>query len=83
MIGNFNPSKVLNEVYSILESYETEGLDLYNDGAVDAVIDYFNNYAKVEFLLCCSPWPNNEGGVCAVSFVEDGHPQMVAFDYKR
>ena len=83
MIGNFNPSKILNEIYTILDDYETEGLDLYNESAVDAIMDYLNNYAKVEFLFCCSPWPNNEGGVCVTSFVEDGHPQLVVFDYKR
>lgn len=82
MLGNFNPSTIVNEIYSILDDYETEGLDLYNFGATDAITDYLNNYAKVEYLLNCTEWPNKEGGVCAVSFVENGHPQLVLFDYK-
>ena len=82
MLGNFNPSVIVNEIYAILDDYETEGLDLYNYGAVDAITDYLTNYAKVEYLLCCSEWPNEEGGACAVSFVENGHPQLVLFDYK-
>ena len=82
MLGNFNPSVIVNEIYTILDDYETEGLDLYNRGTVDAIINYFVEYVKVEFLICCSEWPNEEGGACAVSFVENGHPQLVLFDYK-
>lgn len=82
MLGYFNPSVIVNEIYSILDDYETEGLDLYNFGATDAITDYLNNYAKVEYLLACTEWPNEEGGACAVSFVENGHPQLVLFDYK-
>ena len=82
MLGNFNPSEIVNEIYTILDDYETEGLDLYNFGATDAIADYLNNYAKIEYLLCCSEWPNEEGGACAVSFVDGGHPQLVLFDYK-
>ena len=82
MLGNFNPSAIVNEIYDILDSYETEGLDLYNHGAIDAITDYLTNYAEVEYLLDCSEWPNEEGGVCAVSFVDNGHPQLILFDYK-
>lgn len=82
MLGNFNPSTTVNEIYTILDSYETEGLDLYNYGAVEAIIDFLTNYVRVEYLIDCSEWPNEEGGACAVSFVEDGHPQLVLFDYK-
>ena len=82
MLGNFNPSTIVNEIYDILDSYETEGLDLYNYGATDAITDYLTNYAKVEYLLACSEWPNEEGGVCAVSFIDSGHPQLILFDYK-
>ena len=82
MLGNFNPSAIVNEIYDILDSYETEGLDLYNYGATDAIADYLTNYAKVEYLLACSEWPNKEGGVCAISFTDSGHPQLILFDYK-
>lgn len=82
MLGNFNPSTIVNEIYSILDDYETEGLDLYSYGATNAITDYLNNYAKVEYLLAYSEWPNEEGGICAVSFIENGHPQLVLFDYK-
>lgn len=82
MLGNFNPSDVVNEIYTILDDYETEGLDLYNYGAIDAITDYLTNYARVEYLIDCINWPDERGGSCAVSFVDNGHPQLVLFDYK-
>lgn len=82
MLGEFRPSEIYNEICDILDGYETEGNDLYNYGAVDAITDYLTNYAGVEYNLACSDWPNEEGGVCAVSFVEFGFPHLVMFDYK-
>lgn len=82
MLGEFHASTIVNDIYDILDDYETEGLDLYNFGATDAIADYLTNYVKVEFQLACSEWPNEEGGVCSVAFVEGGHPQLVMFDYK-
>ena len=82
MLGNFNPSAIVNEIYSILDDYETEGIDLYNYNVTEAIADYLTNHLKIEYLLCCSEWPNEEGGVCSVAFVDRGHPQLVMFDYK-
>ena len=82
MLGEFHASTIMNDIYGILDDYETEGVDLFNFGATDAIADYLTNYVKVEFQLACSEWPNEEGGVCSVAFVEGGHPQLVMFDYK-
>lgn len=82
MLGEFYPSAIVNEIYSILDNYETEGLDLYNFGATDAIADFLGNHVHVEYQLVCSDWPNEEGGACAVAFVDHGHPQLVLFDYK-
>lgn len=82
MLGNFNPSTIVNDIYTILDDYETEGLDLYNHGAIDAITDFLTTQARVEYLLDCSEWPDENGGVCAVAFVDGGHPQLVIFDYK-
>lgn len=81
MIGHFNPSVVENTIYEIMEDYETEGIDTYNFGVVDAITDYLTNYAKVEYQACCSEWPNEKGGVCAFSFVDGGHPHLILLDY--
>lgn len=83
MLGHFNPSKIENELYSIMDDYETEGVDLFNPGVVDAITDYFINYANVEYQLCCSGWPDETGGVCSVSWIEAGHPHLLMLDYKR
>ena len=82
MLGEFHASAIVNKIYDILDDYETEGLDLYNFGATDAIVDYLANYVKVEYQLACSEWPNEEGGVCSVASVDCGHPQLVMFDYK-
>lgn len=82
MLGEFHASTIVNDIYDILEYYETEGLDLYNFGVTDAIADYLTNHVKVEFQLACSEWPNEEGGVCSIAFIEGGHPHLVMFDYK-
>ena len=81
MLGNFHPSTVVDEIYGIMDDYEI-ATDVFNHGLCDAIADYLANHVHVEFNLCCSDWPNKEGGVCAVAFVENGYPQLVMFDYK-
>ena len=82
MLGTFNPSFTANEIYDMMDDYETHGCDLYDHGLCDAIADYLANHAHIEYNLCCSDWPNEEGGVCAVTFVDGGHPQLIMFDYK-
>ena len=82
MLGNFHPSEIENEIYSIMDDYETEGLDIYNYGVTDAIADYLTNHAKVEYQLCCSEWPDETGGVCGVAFLDQGHTHLIMFDYK-
>ena len=81
MVGNFHPSAMVDEIYGIMDSYETEGMDLYNAGLCDALIDFMTQSGK-EYQLACSDWPNEEGGVCALSFIDGGFAQLVMFDYK-
>lgn len=82
MLGSFNPSKIVDEIYSIMDDYETHGCDLYDYGVVNAIADCLTNYYHIEYNLCCSHWPNEEGGVCAIAFVDCDHPQLVMFDFK-
>ena len=75
--------KTMAEVYCILDGYETEGCDLYNYGAISAIGNYFKSKRPLTKWVCdISEWPNEEGGVCAVAFVENGYPQLIMFDYK-
>jgi hypothetical protein len=83
MLGNFHPSRIKNEIFNNLMDDYFVGMDTYDCGLVDAVADYLSNHARVEYNLVCSPWPNMEGGCCSVAWVEDGFPQLIAFDYRK
>lgn len=83
MLGHFNPSAIEDEIYEIMDDYETEGLDLYNYGLTDAISDFFSKqHPATEYNLVCSNWPDEAGGTCAVAWVESGHPHLIMFDYK-
>lgn len=81
MLGNLNPSTIATKIYDIMDDYEI-AIDVFDYGAVDAVVDYLTNHIHVEYNLACSDWPNEEGGVCAIAFIDAGHPQLVMFDYE-
>ena len=84
MIGSgFNPSVVEDRIYEMMDDYIV-GSDTYEEGLVDAITNYFTNcYPAKEWQLACSPWPDMSGGVCAISWIEDGHCHMVMFDYRK
>lgn len=81
MLGNFNPSTIVNNIYDMMDDYEIAP-DVFDHCLCDAIADYLLNHAHVEYNLCCSDWPDKEGGVCAVALVDCGHPQLVVFDYQ-
>ena len=75
--------QMMAEVYSILDDYETEGCDLYNYGAIGAIGDFFKTARpQIKWVCDVSEWPNEEGGVCAIAWVEDNKPYLVMFDFK-
>ena len=80
MSGNFHPSKIEDEIYSIMDDYEID-MDSFQVGVIDAISDYLLNYAKTEYQLNCANWVDGSGGICAISFVEDGYPHLVMFNY--
>lgn len=87
MIGHCRPSNLVDEIYNIMEDYETEGIDTYNYGVVDAITDYLTKHLVDEhrtdkYQLCCNPWPNMIGGCCSVVVVDNGYPFLIMFDYK-
>ena len=85
MLGNtkFNPSFVEDEIYEMMDDYMV-GSDTYNEGLVSAVMDFLANYNPgVEWNVGCTEWPDCSGGVCYVSWIENGHLHMIGFDYKK
>lgn len=75
------PSMIVNEIYSIMDEYETEGLDLYNVNVIEVIEEYLSSLGVV-YATDTNEWPDENGGVCAVAFVEKGHQQLIMFDYK-
>ena len=83
MLGTkFHPSYIEDEIYEIMDDYIVVS-DTYEAGLVDAISDFFTNYKDTEWQLGCSEWPNCEGGVCYVSWIEAGHIHMIGFDYQK
>ena len=87
MLGNtkFNPSLIEDEIYGMMDDYIV-GSDTYEEGLVSAVTDFLTNYTPVpvvEWNLGCSEWPNHSGGICYVSWIENGHLHMIGFNYKK
>ena len=83
MKGKFFPSYIEDEIYEIMDDYETEGMDLFNYGLTEAIVDFFEKqYPNVEYQVGCSEWPDASGGVCGVSWMENNHPHLIMFDYK-
>ena len=85
MLGNtkFNPSFVEDEIYEMMDDY-TIGSDTYDEGLVNAVMDFLANYNPgIEWNLGRSEWPDCSGGICYVSWIENGHLHMISFDYKK
>lgn len=82
MLGHNRPSNLVNEIYNIMEDYETEGIDTYNYGVIDAITDYLANYLHTDkYQLCCSPWTSTKGR-CSLAVVDNGYPFLIMFSYK-
>jgi hypothetical protein len=79
MIGHNRPSKILNELYNILEEYEVN-LDTYAFGAFSAVEDYLKHSAYIPYQAHFQPWDNGFGGCYSIAFVEDGFPFLLTFE---
>lgn len=80
MKGNFHPSKIENQIYSLMEDYSV-GTDVYSHKLTLKLVDWFNSLG-LEFQLECAIDEDAEGGVCAVAFVDEGYPHLIMFDYK-
>lgn len=79
MKGNFHPSKIENQIYSLMEDYSV-GTDVYSHKLTLKLVDWFNSLG-LEFQLECAIDEDAEGGVCAVAFVDEGYPHLIMFDY--
>lgn len=78
-----NKMKVKNDIYNIMVDYETEGLDLYNYGVIEAIRDMLHiKYPSISYEFDISEWPDETGGVCAIALAYEGDVGLVIFDFK-
>ena len=85
MVGNhvFRPSVVEDTIYSIMDDF-IAGSDTYEEALVGEIgIVLQEKWPAMEWQMGCSEWPNCSGGVCYVSWIENGHLHMIGFDYKK
>lgn len=78
MIGHNRPSKILSELYDILEAYEVN-LDTYDNDAFPAIEDYLKT-THIPYQAYFQSWDNGLGGVWNIAFIEDGFPFLLAFE---
>lgn len=83
MTGHSRPSYLVNEIYNIMEDYETEGIDTYDYRVINAIIDYLTNECHTDkYQMSYNVWPNMIGGYCSIAVVDNDYPFLIAFDYK-
>lgn len=86
MLGTINIpySKIEEDIENICVEYGHGGYDVMtcDESAVDEILKYFNNLPRtLQWNLSCAVWPNEEGGSCHISWIEEGHLCGYGFDY--
>lgn len=86
MLGTVNIpcSKIEENIENICVKYGHGGYDVMtcDESAVDEILKYFNNLPRTQqWNLSCAEWPNEEGGSCFISWIEEGHLCGYGFDY--
>ena len=86
MLGTVNIpySKIEEDIENICVKYGHGGYDVMtcDESAVDEILKYFNNLPRtLQWNLSCAVWPNEEGGSCHISWIEEGHLCGYGFDY--
>ena len=77
----FYPSEIKNDIYDIMDEY-LAGSDLYEEDLIDVICKFFEDN-NIEFQYEVAIWPDCYGGSCAFAWIENGHPQMEMFDWRR
>ena len=86
MLGTVNIpySKIEEDIENICVEYGHGGYDVMtcDEIAVGKIIEYFQSKpASQQWNLSCSEWPNEKGGACFISWVEEGRLCGYGFDY--
>ena len=86
MLGTVNIpySKIEEDIENICVKYGHGDYDVMtcDESAVNEILKYFNNLpCTQQWNLSCAEWPNEEGGSCHISWIEEGHLCGYGFDY--
>ena len=84
MLGNmkFHPSYVEDGIYDFMDDYAV-GTDTYKESLINVIADYLDKYTpQIEWGLSVTE-RLFDGGVCYVSWIENGHLHMIGFDYVK
>ena len=87
MLGTVNiPSKIEKDIEEICVKHGHGGFAVMtcDESAIDEILKYFQNKpASQQWNLSCAAWPNEEGGSCSISWIENGHLCGYGFDYLK
>ena len=83
MLGTnvFYPSKIEDEIYDLMIDF-TVGSDSYTEELVGVAIEYLGDHAA-ECRAGCTEYPDGTGGICYLSWIENGHLHMIDFEYRK
>ena len=83
MLGTnvFYPSKIEEEIYDLMIDF-TAGSDSYIEELVEVAIEYLGDHAT-EWRAGCAEYPDGTGGICYLSWIENGHLHMIDFEYRK
>lgn len=75
---------IKDEIYDYMETHEELliGHYIYKPELAENIIDLLKNRGIEEYMLVSSPWPYIKGGTNALSWIENGHLQMMTWDYR-
>ena len=79
MLGHNRTSNTLNEIYSIMDAHETKGMDLFDSFLFMAILNHLER-KNIPFQAACSECLDKN--VASISFVEDGFPYLIMYDYQ-
>ena len=83
MLGTnvFYPSKIEDEIYDLMIDF-TVGSDSYTEELVGVAIEYLGDHAT-EWRAGCTEYLDGTGGICYLSWIENGHLHMIDFEYRK
>lgn len=78
MLGKFNPSYIVCDIYDIMIDHEIR-TGVYDEALFKEIIDFLES-KNVEYLACVTDRGCAWQLTVSIAFVDDGHPQLIVYD---